>query len=326
MFLPLKRRAPLTALLVCVLLLASANAAWAGRTAGGPGCASGPDAIINNAVAGDIFTPLYEQDFGRNTNGAVAKVDLEIEGGWSAPNFDCGGNSSGVFSSRADMLAAGLTYNPSNRSELRGFGERVVGLDSAVKSFTVRNVIFTQFSNFTGNGGDLAQSSAGLSAANIAIDNSLFRSDVSSGVTIAGDGGGLYLELDNGATLTITGSTFSDNAATNGGALQVRLRGNSKLIITDSSFQNNSASGEGGAIRVILESGSVVISRSQFSGNSATVGGRDIRIQGPVSLAAVAARPTVYLIGNSYSASDTVQISGTLDVFTEQVTLPLVVR
>jgi hypothetical protein len=225
------------------------------------------------------------------------------------------------------MIAAGLTYDAANRSELRGFGERVVGVGSGVKSLKVRNIIFAQFNDFVGNGSSLGQDTAGLTGASIVVDNSLFRPDPFSNVTITGDGGGLYFELDGDSVLTITDSTFSNYVATNGGAIAVRLRGNSRLIIISSRFENNSVSGAGGAIRVILESGSVTIMGSQFTGNSATVGGRDIRIEGPASLAAAATtKPSVYLIGNSYSGADSVLVSGVVDVFTQQVALPIVKR
>ena len=313
----------LVALAVVVLLFSTVASSWAARKSCGPGCPNNPDDLINNAESGDVITPLYEQDFGRNTNAAVLKVDAEIEGGWSHPGFNCGGSATGSFPDRDAMLAAGFSYDTNNRSELRGFGARVVGLDSAVKNFQIRDMILAQFGSFTGNGGVLGQSAAGLTGTSVTLANTTVRADPSGSVALTGNGGGLYLELDAGSTLRITGSSFTKNTATNGGAIQVRLRGNSTLFIAESAFQDNDATVNGGAIRVLLESGSVVIADTQFSGNTAIGAGRDIRIEGPTG---ASASQRVYLVRNTYSGANSVSVTGNITVYTNQVALPLVRR
>jgi len=311
-------------LIACVLLLlvvsaTPALARW--RSSGDAGCGDFSD-NVNSAQDGDVLTPMYEQDFGRNTNGVVITKQIEVEGGWSSGTANC--NTTNSFDSPEAMLAAGFVFDRAQRTDLRAFGDRVLGASSTVKSLKLRNLRFTQFDNFTGNGAGFGQSGAGLSGATIELDNSLFQPDLISGLAATGNGGGLYIELDGSSVLRITNSTFSGNSAANGGAIQVRLRGNSTLIIAGSTFQNNTATGSGGAIRVILEGGSVVIADTSFEGNTAASGGRDIRIEASgVSALAQSAQPKVFLLRNTYSGSNSVSITGIVTVYDEQVALPL---
>jgi predicted outer membrane repeat protein len=102
-----------------------------------------------------------------------------------------------------------------------------------------------------------------------------------SGITIAdGDntksfGGG----LDNAGTVTITGSTFTGNTATNdGGAIDTGdgfSGGTGSVTVTASTFTGNTASGDGGAINSGFAGGggSVQVTASTFTGNTAAAGG-----------------------------------------------------
>jgi hypothetical protein len=76
-------------------------------------------------------------------------------------------------------------------------------------------------------------------------------------------GGGL---LNEGGTVTITNSTFSNNSASNGGGL---FNNSGKVSITNSTFSNNSASNGGGLFNNI---GTVSITNSTFANNSAPSG------------------------------------------------------
>lgn len=319
-------RAAFVILAVMMLLLVVVTPAFARFKSSGPGCAANPDDVINNAEAGDIFTPLYEEDFGRNTNGATIAVNFEIEGGWSSPGFDCGGDPNGTFNTREEMLAAGLTFNPANRSELRGFDPRVLTVASGVRSLKIRNTILGLGGNLTGRGGGLfftSQISTSFEFANLLVR------PLSNGDGVSQEGGGMFLDVDGGSRIEIRDSEFRNNSALAGGGLEVRLRGGSRLVVSDSVFADNSATSRGGAMRIWLYDGVAVISRNQFLNNTAEegsnfVGGGAIRIVRP---AGSTGQAVVYLIGNTFSGnSSNLSIDPGITVYDEQIFLPLLVR
>ena len=79
------------------------------------------------------------------------------------------------------------------------------------------------------------------------------------------DGGAIRLE--NGARVSVEGSSFSENSATYGGAISPASR-NVRLSISGSSFVSNRASASGGAIAAFwLGGGSVSVSSSSFVKN-----------------------------------------------------------
>ena len=87
-------------------------------------------------------------------------------------------------------------------------------------------------------------------------------------------GGGV--RVATGSTLTVTGSVFSGNmTAIGGGAIE----NGGTLIVTDSTFSNNTAGGGGG----IDSFGSVTVSGSTFTGNQAEAGGA-IASAGPLTI------------------------------------------
>jgi CSLREA domain-containing protein len=92
-----------------------------------------------------------------------------------------------------------------------------------------------------------------------------------------GSGGGLF---NDGGTVTITGSTFSNNTAFVGGGLNNGCVG--MVTITNSTFTGNSADTGGG-----IENGcggTVTIMSSTFSGNSALFGGGLENFSGTVTI------------------------------------------
>lgn len=325
---PVRRmRAGSIALFIAVLLAATAAPALARFRSSGPGCASDPDTVIENAEAGDVFTPLYEPEFGRNTNGAVIKVNFELEGGWSAPNFDCGGTSSGVFESRDEMLAAGLTYSPNDRSGLRGADTPVLSVDSGVKSLRISTVNLLSVQQVTGSGGGLrvvgAQAAPRLSGATVTIEASAFQPDffLTDPVGALGDGGGLYLDLDAGSSLTIERSLFKDQSAGgDGGGFVILVRGGSQVTIEQTLVEGNRAAGSCGGGKIVLYSGTVTLRDNQFRANGADGETADLCIVRPQGSPGPA---IVYLFGNSFSAGG-LQIDAGITVFDERLYLPLV--
>lgn len=321
-------RAPLVLLAVLTLLALTAGPAEARRKLAGPGCALGPDDAITNAEAGDIFTPLYEEEFGRNTNEAVIRVSMEIEGGWSAPNFDCGGNSSGVFETREQMIAAGLLYNPANRSGLKNFASPVLSLDAAVKSLVIRNINLLNAQQINGDGGGLRLVAAAgqprLSAATITIDNSAFRPDffLTDPVGALGDGGGLALDLDQGSRLTIRDSLFKDQTAGGkGGGFAITVRGASQVTIERTLVEGNRANSCGGGV-ITIHSGSVTLRDSTFQGNGSDGEVPDLCVE----RAAGSSGPAVlYLLDNQFSAGG-LRVDPGITVFSAQLFLPALSR
>jgi len=88
-------------------------------------------------------------------------------------------------------------------------------------------------------------------------------------------GGGIH--NGDGATLTVSGSTFTGNSARDGGAIDnADFSGAGTLTVTGSTFTGNSAISDGGAIDNADNAdygGTVTVSGSTFTGNSAGDGG-----------------------------------------------------
>jgi fibronectin-binding autotransporter adhesin len=91
--------------------------------------------------------------------------------------------------------------------------------------------------------------------------------------------GGLY---NNGGTVTISSSTFSDNSAFNGGGLSTH---NGTVTISSSTFSGNTATElyEGGG-GIIIYNSTVTISNSIVSGNSGYYGGGIYNASGTVTI------------------------------------------
>lgn len=86
----------------------------------------------------------------------------------------------------------------------------------------------------------------------------------------SGQGGGTY----NAGFLTVSDSTFQDNAAQTGGGI---FDLNGSLSITHTTFLRNSSPGNGGAI-FYHSSNSLAVTNSTFESNSAAYGGAGIRL------------------------------------------------
>ncbi len=139
-----------------------------------------------------------------------------------------------------------------------GFGD-----ENGLANLTVIN---SQFLNNTAmtNGGGIQ---AGGPGTTVMILNSVF-----AGNTAGGSGGGLFA---SGGTVTVTGTRFADNTATNGGGIEDQA---AMLTVTTSLFDTNraltdanNAGGFGGG----LDGGGavVMVSNSLFLGNAAGSGG-----------------------------------------------------
>src|SRR5262249_14740026 len=138
-----------------------------------------------------------------------------------------------------------------------------------------------------GVGGGLNNAAdGGFNTATLTVSGSTFTGNSSE------EGGGIYIEpfsgrvtvidsifasndvddeggaIDNGATLTVIGSTFTENTAgSDGGGLGTESTGTTTVI--GSTFTHNSASVGGG----MNNDGRLTVSDCTFTGNSANIGG-----------------------------------------------------
>jgi CSLREA domain-containing protein len=136
----------------------------------------------------------------------------------------------------------------------------------------------------------VVNSGADLTLRNITIANG----------RITGVGGGIF---NNGGTLTVTNSTFSNNSAIGPGGGGGILNAGT-LTVTNSTFSANSADDGGGGIR---NAGTLTVTNSTFSNNSAIFGGGGIynETYGTLTL-----KNTI--IANSTSGGDCIN-AGTVD-------------
>lgn len=320
-------RGVVVALAVAVLLAITVGSASARLRLSGPGCPGNPDELIAAAEDGDVLVPMYEEEFGRNTNSQLITADIEIEGGWVDPsgNFNCGGDADGLLDVRANLIAAGFQYDPTKHSGLTAFDESVLRLDDDVKSFTARNLDVMQDGTATGNGGGLTVAGSTqnprLSSATITLENVAVKPNYFAGtVGASGNGGGLYLDLDGGSRLTIRDSAIRQyRASGSGGGFYFIVRGGSSVLIERTAVQNNSAATCGGG-RIILHSGTVTISDSSFSGNTAGGQPSGLCVERAVGATGPAA---VYLRGVTFAGGAGITASGNVVVYDEVVFLPL---
>jgi hypothetical protein len=224
---------------------------------------------INLAQKGDTIafaSNLADQKITLTSGNLVVKKNLTIDGA-GAPNLTISGNkSSQVFSTAVwiDVTLKNLTITD-GYSEGKGGGVRI-GSNSKL---TVDNVKF--YNNVAGQGGGIH---VGFKS-NLTVLNSTFDGNDGS-IKKNGFSAGA-IATDNGGSVTVKNSQFTNNLGYAGGAIYVSL---SSLIVENSVFLNNKSQGGGGAIftdganisgpRVndSTVGGIVRISDSWFEGNS----------------------------------------------------------
>lgn len=116
------------------------------------------------------------------------------------------------------------------------------------------------------------------------IVNSVFESNEARGPDYNSNGTGGAVNANGSAAkgpVTVTGSTFTSNRATQeGGAISAAR----PVVLTDDTFANNASLGwSGGAVDVGV-TGSVNVTSSAFSGNSSVKDGGAIRVDGPATI------------------------------------------
>ena len=168
------------------------------------------------------------------------------------------------------------------------------------------NVTISGFTITNGTGGMVSDRGA------------LTLSDSSVVNNVGTDGGGIFNEATNRATMvTITNSTISGNSATgNGGGIFTQgLGGDATLTVSNSTISGNSATGNGGGIfseATGLEAGAsstVEVSNSTLSGNStATDGGAIYHAAGSHG------RASLFVNSSTISGNSTTGNGGGIDI------------
>jgi len=237
------------------------NSAISGNTAGGSGSSS-------NYNGGGVYS---SGTFTMN-NSAISNNTATNGGGVFASSGTFTMNNSTISNNTATTNGGGVnanitfTMNSSTISNNTASNGRGGGVSTS--GFTMKN---SRILNNTANNG----SGGGVDNSNddIVIENSVISGNIvngGSGYNI--NGGGVYSNI---GSITITGSTISDNAVSgnSSGGGGVYSNGGS-ITITDSTISNNTVSGSnsnGGG--VYSNNGSITMTSSTISGNTASGGG-----------------------------------------------------
>ncbi|MBI4672177.1 MAG: CSLREA domain-containing protein [Chloroflexi bacterium] len=173
---------------------------------------------------------------------------------------------SGGSAVRVLMVNAGVTLNLQDLTLANGMDANGAGV-SNTGTLNVANSVLSGNTAMGGSGG-ISTGGGIYSIGAVTIIGSTFSGNSARGVP-GTRGGGIY---NNGGTLSVTDSTFSDNITDGDGGAIENVDG--AATITNSTFSNNRAS-YGGAILAGYVSGTapVTVTNSTFSGNIATGGG-----------------------------------------------------
>jgi large repetitive protein len=141
-------------------------------------------------------------------------------------------------------------------------------------TFTLSNSVVSDNTNVNGYGGGLNIDTVS-SPTTVNITNVTFQNNQTLNTTQTANGGAINMFGDS-PTINITNSTFTGNQTTNptsgGGAIYFRPTTVGTLSISGSTFSNNTAAGIGGAIATDAHGAATTISiqNSTFTGNHAT--------------------------------------------------------
>ncbi|MCQ3936571.1 MAG: hypothetical protein DPW18_05935 [Chloroflexi bacterium] len=124
---------------------------------------------------------------------------------------------------------------------------------------------------------------------------------IANGNMGSGFGGGVF---NNGGTLTVTNSTFSNNSALNGGGIS----NFGTLTVTNGTFSGNSAGDNGGGI---FNRGTLTVTDSTFSGNS------NVNYNG----GGIANEGTLIVTNSTFSSNNSVQGGGIANNFAGTLTV-----
>jgi CSLREA domain-containing protein len=136
-------------------------------------------------------------------------------------------------------------------------------------SVTITDSVLSGNSSTTGSGGAIYNSGP------LTITGSTFSANLAPSA-----GGGAIAEVTTSGTPSITGSTFFDNQANFGGAIYVSQ---ATMTVTGSTFESNDATNDAGAI-YLASSGVLTVTNSTISANTTASRGGGIFSFNPVTL------------------------------------------
>jgi hypothetical protein len=291
------RRLPLAVRLVLVVCglglgaqVAAAQAASLYAYADGAGTPAGCPQEVTSSDGCSLATAL---------SGAAAgdTVVLASPGGAAGHNYV--GNWS--IGTSGTSVASPVTIDGSAASDVTLDGNGGSSTDCPTGTcngsvLTVTNDMYLTLKDLTiqndssANTGAIDNSAGGT----VSITGVTFSHDAATG--LAGHGGAIDNGLAGSGTVNVSGSTFVSDSAVFGGAIANGAGGGTGTVtVSDSTLSANSGSGHGGAID--NESGTVTVSSSTFSGNTSP--------HGP----AIYSNDAVFVAGNIF-ADGCVQNSG----------------
>ncbi len=251
-----------------------------------------------------------------NTSGGAATVD----GGGNNRVFDVNASDTNNAATNFLVTMQGFTIqngiaSPGDLAPGAGGGIR----DQGNQSVTLTNMVLTN-NSATADGGGIVMENTVNSSWMLTINNSTISNNhagdagggidtdgagtvvINSGSVITGNtdlnqGAGLYVDailvgtVDVGASLTMTGTTVSNNQALAAGTLGppasggsgggISNAGNGAVTITSSTVANNFAAGTGGGFSDENAQGTLSVMNSLFVGNTANGQGGGIQEGGP---------------------------------------------
>ena len=229
--------------------------------------ADNDDQTHTDCATGSSGADIISIDAGLTiTVSSSIRVDTEItfKGGGSGAVIK--GSADRLFSLWTDSI---VTFDNLTLRDGAPSSARSGGAIEAAGELTITNSQFID--NTAIQGGAISHSGGALT-----ITNSTFSSNAATHAT-AGYGGAIMILGTNDAVATVTNSTFSDNTTTvYGGAILVD--NGATLSVSGSTFENNQATSSsvnsyGGAIMAIGGASVPSITSSAFETNSATYGG-----------------------------------------------------
>ena len=280
------------------LLADGGDIAFSGLTLSDGYAAEYGGAIMNNSTA--RVTVADSTLTGNVADKAGAAIDNHLGGTVQVLDSTLSNNvsfesGSALNNQRDGLLRIANSTVSSNSAADIGLDESVVGAGAIANNaeLDARGTIEITESEVVDNAAGGSRSGAALSndgAGTVTVDRTIFsknRSALDGGaifngageVTVtgstfsenAGDNGGAIFSGAKDGRLTVSGSTFSQNAAAAGGGA-LASGGTGHLTVSDSTFSKNTAQGWGGAI-VNHDKGSVDIRRSTFTENAGLNGG-----------------------------------------------------
>lgn len=226
----------------------SDNAALSACTPAANDCSLRGAIIAANATSGTIIS-LAAGTYSLTIAGAgeqlAATGDLDVRGN----NTSIVGAGAGTTIIQQTTNDRVLDVNPTNAASF---------------NFDISGVTIT--------GGSLASSSGtgmlcGGAGSVVTVTNCVFTGNTNTGVFLAN--GGAIAYVGNAGSMTVLGSTFSNNTIATGVGAGIRYSGSGSLTVENSSFTNNQNTTNTGAGINATGGGTYIVRRSSFTNNRA---------------------------------------------------------